>query len=109
MRQFLPLKNIFKAKSPIYRHVPLSCSDRGRILFCFGGGMQGVGVNYANAFSDTNLDGDSTRKKLAEGGIWRVWWWQGPSSPSSPLLALYLEAGAYLICRLFFKEVSGLT
>lgn len=22
---------------------------------------------------------------------------------------LYLEAGAYLICRLFFKEVSGLT
>lgn len=95
MRQFLPLKNIFKAKSPIYRHVPLSCSDRG---------MQGVGVNYANAFSDTNLDGDSTRKKLAEGGIWRVWWRQGPSSPSSPLLALYLEAGAYLICRLFLKK-----
>lgn len=64
--------------------------------------MQGVGVNYANAFSDTNLDGDSTRKKLAEGGIWRVWWRQGPSSPSSPLLTLRQEL--ILFAAFFLKK-----
>lgn len=31
--------------------------------------MQRVGVNYANKFSDTNLDGDSVKEELAEGGI----------------------------------------
>lgn len=34
--------------------------------------MRVVGVNYANKRSDTNLDGDSVREKLAEGGIVRM-------------------------------------
>ena len=34
-----------------------------------GGVMQGVGVNYANERSDTNLDGDPEQEDLAEGGI----------------------------------------
>lgn len=37
--------------------------------YCLLGGKRGVGVNYANKCSDTNLDGDSVKEKLAEGGI----------------------------------------
>ena len=34
--------------------------------------VQGVGVNYANKCSDTNLDEDSVKEELAEGGIIRM-------------------------------------
>lgn len=70
MRLFLPLRNIFKTAGPICERVPCSCRDR--TLFAgggVGGGVQRVGVNYANKFSDTNLDGDSVKEELAEGGI----------------------------------------
>lgn len=66
-------------------------------------GVQRVGVNYANKCSDTNLDGDSVKEELAEGGIVHGRAPPPPPAAPSPLLALYLEAGAYLICR-FLKK-----
>lgn len=49
--------------------------------------------------------GETVNEELAEGGIvYMVAVVEGASLlyPPSSLLALYLEAGAYLICRLFF-------
>lgn len=107
----------FKTAGPICEtceRVPCSCRDRGEDIVCWGGGevvAQGVGVNYANKCSDTNLDEDSVKEELAEGGIVRmmaaaaaVVGGASPPTPPppSPLLALYLEAAAYLICPAFF-------
>ncbi len=70
--------------------------------------VQGVGVNYANKCSDTNLDRDSVKEELAQEGIVHmvvaVVVVAAPTTTTtttSPLFALYLEAGAYLICRSF--------
>lgn len=68
----------FKTAGPICEtceRVPCSCRDRGEDIVCWGGGevvAQGVGVNYANKCSDTNLDEDSVKEELAEGGIVRM-------------------------------------
>lgn len=68
----------FKTAGPICEtceRVPCSCRDRGEDIVCWGGGevvVQGVGVNYANKCSDTNLDEDSVKEELAEGGIVRM-------------------------------------
>lgn len=63
-------------------------------------------MNYANKYSDTNLDEDAEEEELAEGGIVHVLVEvevpAPPFFPSSPLSSpLYLEAGAYLISCFF--------
>lgn len=66
--------------------------------------MQGVGVNYANAFSDTNLDGDSTRKKLAEGGMWRFGGGRAPLLPPPRSLLFTLRQELILFAAFFLKK-----
>lgn len=54
---------------------PVPAGTGGRTLFVGEEGkvvVQGVGVNYANKCSDTNLDEDPVKEELAEGGIVRM-------------------------------------